>query len=456
METYDAPMLDTGDPDIAMYSGSSEMWLSVEASMADHPIDAHSHLHISQDHHTSIEVDMQDHNDYGITEYEMADGMIRYEVSGDDLLDVDVHDASRLHSPLVAPTVDASLFAPIEIPSILSTPLSHAAPLPQRVPEVPPVAESAPDHAAMVRQEIDFTVHSDNMPQVSIPGDEEPSSEHISAHEETSASFVIQEQHIVVSSEPISNSPIQVAPETKVEEVRVEDATSHVEQTIHEEQTPHKEHDNREEQPTLEEFQRSSEDPVATTHADDVTNEEDREQTAPVEHGHPEVSLAEPSSNHRAHHDEPSVVDDAQELTHHEAAGVHHDTLETTEEDAPKVTDPHEISDGIFIDPPPGVLLSLSSDEFPDYSLFNQPTPASGSQSPTETAADGDLALPLLLQSHPTLYYEPLSNVFQALHQEESLRSLAYFTDGEMVLDAYDLQLVISEVSIVVLIAASF
>lgn len=104
--------------------------------------------------------------------------------------------------------------------------------------------------------------------------------------------------------------------------------------------------------------------------------------------------------------------------------------------------DPHEVSDGIFIDPPPPVLLSLGDSE-EEYYLFNPPI----RKSPT---ADDERAVDdvLFLRDLPTLYYEPLAKVFEALRLDPRLPQILDLSRGELVIDAYDLvDLVISEVS---------
>ncbi|EKM55644.1 uncharacterized protein PHACADRAFT_161674 [Phanerochaete carnosa HHB-10118-sp] len=109
--------------------------------------------------------------------------------------------------------------------------------------------------------------------------------------------------------------------------------------------------------------------------------------------------------------------------------------------------DPHEISDGVYIDPPPPVLLSLStSSQRVECCLFNQPYAGSRSQSPdTHASASTATEFALLLSQKPTLYYEPLNNVFEALRQEEVISGVAELADGELVLEAYDLDLRITE-----------
>ena len=104
--------------------------------------------------------------------------------------------------------------------------------------------------------------------------------------------------------------------------------------------------------------------------------------------------------------------------------------------------DPHEVSDGIFIDPPPPVLLSLG-DSGEEYYLFNRSTRKSPAADDEEVTDDA-----LFLHDLPTLYYEPLAKVFEALRMDSRLTQLFDLSRGELVIDAYDLvDLFISEVS---------
>ncbi|KAF8184958.1 hypothetical protein K438DRAFT_2020188 [Mycena galopus ATCC 62051] len=117
---------------------------------------------------------------------------------------------------------------------------------------------------------------------------------------------------------------------------------------------------------------------------------------------------------------------------------------DSREVDEPVAGDPHEISDGVYIDPPPAVLVSFESSDFPDICLFNQPA-RSRSPSPSEGREQANQVFDLLLHHRPILYYEPLASVFEALRQEELLAWIPHLADSELVIDAYDLQLVISE-----------
>ncbi|KAJ7470345.1 hypothetical protein FB451DRAFT_1253438 [Mycena latifolia] len=109
------------------------------------------------------------------------------------------------------------------------------------------------------------------------------------------------------------------------------------------------------------------------------------------------------------------------------------------------VVDPHEISEGVYIDPPPAVLVSFDSSDCPDVCLFNQPARSRSPSPSTEGHGQGYQVFTLLLHHRPILYYEPLASVFEALRQEEYLKRMPQFADSELILDAYDLQLVISE-----------
>ncbi|KAJ7632239.1 hypothetical protein FB45DRAFT_911894 [Roridomyces roridus] len=141
--------------------------------------------------------------------------------------------------------------------------------------------------------------------------------------------------------------------------------------------------------------------------------------------------------------DDEVVAEEAQnteEVSHAEAPQAEEPV---TEEPVTSATDPHEISEGVYIDPPPAVLLSFQSSDHEDVCLFNQPP---RSRSPSPSGDDrGHQVYTLLLHLRPILYYEPLANVFEALRQEDHLARMPHLADSELVLNAHDLQLVISE-----------
>ena len=153
-------------------------------------------------------------------------------------------------------------------------------------------------------------------------------------------------------------------------------------------------------------------------------------------------------AEHHAHLRQPTLTPGEQlqpKSTHEELADDPADHSGEDENPVPSRAssgDPHEVSDGIFIDPPPPVLLSLGDSE-EEYYLFNRPTrksPAPDDEGATDEA--------LFLHDLPTLYYEPLAKVFQALRSDNRLIQIFDLSRGELVVDAYDLvDLIISEVS---------
>jgi hypothetical protein len=105
--------------------------------------------------------------------------------------------------------------------------------------------------------------------------------------------------------------------------------------------------------------------------------------------------------------------------------------------------DPHEISEGVYIDPPPSVLLTVDITDNYDVSLFNEFFNATAAED-GNGEPDGAPSI-VLLQDRPTLYYENLSSLFEAFRQSTFLSNIPEVSEGELILDAYDLQLVMPE-----------
>lgn len=136
---------------------------------------------------------------------------------------------------------------------------------------------------------------------------------------------------------------------------------------------------------------------------------------------------------------EEGIVDDNQAPNQDD-----HADIEASDATENVLGDPHEISEGVYIDPPPPVLLSVDTEDHFDCSLFNE-SPDWNTSSRSE--GQSHQAGLVLLQHFPTLYYEPLSAVFDALRLEQYVQSMFHLPESELVLDAVDLQLTISEVS---------
>ncbi|KAH8829652.1 hypothetical protein DL96DRAFT_1599010 [Flagelloscypha sp. PMI_526] len=115
-----------------------------------------------------------------------------------------------------------------------------------------------------------------------------------------------------------------------------------------------------------------------------------------------------------------------------------------THEAALSELDPHEIDDGIYIDPPPAVLLRLPSESSEVY-LFNQPIASgSGTSTPSSSRASPH-PFPVLLQPLPTLYYEPISSLLESLRLESAVTSLPDVGSSELAIEAIDLKLSVTE-----------
>lgn len=125
-----------------------------------------------------------------------------------------------------------------------------------------------------------------------------------------------------------------------------------------------------------------------------------------------------------------------EETDDHEGSNVleHEPEVEQVDLSVHSTGDPHEISEGVYIDPPPAVVLLVSTEVQHHFSLFN------------ETQEESNPTIQVILQHLPTLYYEPLHSVFEAFRQEEHLHTLFDTINAELTLDAYELQLVVSEV----------
>lgn len=396
LESFDSQMLEdmpSGDYDVAMHTAgsSSDAWYQGESIM-DQDIHNDSEALAAADR-GSVEVEMETYADADneSVEYEMADEE-PYQGAGGEVLDVEVYDASTAHSPAPIPAIEIH---PTTTTDHIFT--DHSAPVfdERRTPDPHPVLHEEAEEAIHVSSDFNISVvdTTENTPQF------------VEGHGEVSNSEATwTDGHIETSATEVPVEPVETAGDNVANVV----APAEPLPTPHEETSPAHSLPNYGEN----EITTQSEQPAAPSDEADHSTEQ-----APAEEYH--------------HHEEEQQY-------------------EQQDEEAGDTTDPHEISDGIYIDPPPAVLLtlSLSDSENTDVVLFNHPSIRSGSQTPVEeTHPAGEQPSALLLHHLPTLYYEPLTHVFEALRQEESISQIPAFAEGELTLDAYDLQLVITEVS---------
>jgi hypothetical protein len=391
LSTFDAQMMDyPADNDVPMHSSSSESWyLGGDLAMEDDTPNIPKVILRVERTIPTVEVDMEDWAPESV-EYEMADeAEILYDSGAP--LDVEVYDVSQITSQIHSPS---GLDIPQTLPEHNADHLHPLSPSFSPAIEVPMVPES--DSALNI-------------------ADEERDIESVQAVGDPSSSPDIPQPTLTDNQAPHASPEVDEA-SGPVFIVATDDA-----ETLHNDRHH---------------LSEASSNPAGNPHHQDFAHETETAVS------HADESLI----------DHPVIVPTSEQyqedyphgLVQEDVDGTHAQIGETHDDSA----DPHEISEGVYIDPPPAVLLSFSPDdtEFELY-LFNHPTSASGASTPT--ADHPSASFKVLLHEKPTLYYEPLSSVFEALRQEPEITRLADFTNGELVLNAYDLDLSISEVYII-------
>jgi hypothetical protein len=407
MEVHDAQMLDyPSDLDVHMRTNfsSPRAWAYAEASMEDDlepfSVDAPS---AAYPFHEDVEVEMEPVYDE-VTEYDMLDDDGHHPaplLTDVDLIDVHHHDDSTSHSQDIPAPDSASLE---HIPEIVLHPPDHGHVFAQQPnePELDQQAPSEPEYGG------DFGgSHSDN--------------------EHTRASVGEHSSHIAEA--PLDPYLSEHATLPAVNELQEEPASDHPETS----------------QPEPYDAPAESSDNIyaATT---SLRPEESYEGAAAQE--------ADNGGAYEEHHaaaydeSEGNPVQDEGEDGHQDPSGDNEPDLAQYEESYyDHGGDPHEITDGIYIEPPPPVLIDIPSIfPQPEVYLFNAPDVNGGLSA--ENSSDALVQVMVLLQDRPTLFYEPLSEVFASLRREEHVRHVPDFAIGELTVDAYDLDLVVSEVSL--------
>jgi hypothetical protein len=401
MDSYDAPMLDySGDTDVHMHTtlSSPKPWIQSETIMEEdlHPIHLSDHFP-SHGPQQDVEVDMDDYFNENV-EYEMADGEMP--VPDTELVDIDVYDAPREEifpaQPPISLSTDPTVQDLSEKPSEVHFP-SDSGIVSEHVPG--PAALETPYSQAAEPERL-----TSSFPQAEI-------SENTDALT-SDQPIVLAPQASSSSSEVVSADlipDIDISADLKTAEAGADDMPKSLD--IHQ----------LAEQKNVQDFS-TAERPV---------EENTRQSVIQNDSAHEDVR----------EHDESYEGDFPGEAPDGIGAVVSH---EAGEDDS----DPHEISDGVYIEPPPPVLLELpSSSSQPNCALFNAPAAFNIHGLETETEVPSTEAVyTVLLQSRPTLYYETMNDLFEALRQEERIQSIAEFVEGEMIIDAHDLGLLVSEV----------
>lgn len=389
MEIYDAPMLEA-DVDVPMHAtfGSSPKTWN-EATMDDDSYET-----------ADVEVDMEGYGD-GV-EYEMEDGSLGYEEQLVPVIDVDFVDAHVDD----APHADAVVTEPVVEHDMAEHSLEHHEPavLGEHVTSetIDPVAEAS----FVTAFEGDIAVAEPSAPEP-VPLEEN--------HYEAPA---IEEPHADSQPEPF-DAPSEAHPEYLAE--RSGEAV-----------------DGPYEEAASGSYEESAAAPYeeAGEGGDNGADAVYGAEHEPYDEAQPEAYTEEPPQEESG---------EAYVASPEDEADVYQEPEGSLEQDY--YGDPLEIEDGMFIEPPPAVLLGLStSSDEASFCLFNEPSASSRAGS-----SSGEHSTPprylVLLQEQPTLYYAPLSEVFSELRSDEHVQQhMSDIAEGELMLDAYDLQLVISEV----------
>lgn len=429
MDSFDAPMLDySGDSDVHMHTtvSSPKPWPQSETIMEEdvHPIHFPNPFP-SHPPQQDVEIDMDDYYNENV-EYEMADGEVA--VPDTELVDVDVYDAPReevfLASVPVSPSADPTTQNPEPRKSSAANDFAPSD-IGVSTDHIPAVSNPEP----LLPKSAEPELLTPTLPQATVVQDADIGSS------QDSAAITLQTSAPplqVVLEDPLSGGDASAALESRA------DLSAGVDSTSHKVDTP---------QPLDDSEQKNGPESSTAEHESSASVPQDVTPRADVEELLHQLETREDESHEgvRVHHQghESGVPEAALDST--ETSEPPRYVPESHEAEGEDNDDPHEISEGVYIEPPPPVLIELPSLDQSICTLFN--TPAHLPSDDTEGNASSTAASYIvLLQNRPTLYYETLNDVFDALREEERILSMTEFIDGEMVLDAHDLQLVVSEV----------
>ncbi|PPQ63208.1 hypothetical protein CVT24_005753 [Panaeolus cyanescens] len=396
LESYDMQMHDyPTDLDIQMHPSSSDQWFHDESKMEeDLPHRTDPSMKADQFHHEKpdfpIEVEMDSslmESDAQVTEYEMLDGDFMHESATTELVDVEVLDASLVHTPAVLPLQIHNL-EPTPTPqySLTDVPISSQ-PSAESIPQTLPEASNSLDTTA--------TTSFQEVPPPSL----EIKSSSVEPTEPFHAAFVDTSLTNTSISHETDPTTVPAAEDEghAVAENSAEETAQSLEEPLH-----HQVQDWSE---------KPAEEQINHPQAD---NEEE-----------PEAQAQAPDSL--------VVPQMGDEVVYHDIPDSTNVQVDDTENIPPQsVGDPHEISEGVFIEPPPPVVMSLPQTD--THATFF-----------TSSESEVHEGTPVIFQHLPTLYYEPLLMVFEALRQEPIVQNLPAIEEAELVMDILSLQLRISE-----------
>jgi hypothetical protein len=424
MDSFDAPMLDySGDMDVHMHTtlSSPKPWTQPETIMEEdvHPIQLPNPFpsHLPQQ---DVEIDMDDYYNENV-EYEMADGEIA--VADTELVDIDVYDATREEATSASASISHSTGHTDQ--DISKKPAGDQYLLSE--------GEVATDHIPAMSN-LEPSLHQSAEPELLTPAplqatvvqdhDTKPSDQSgtaVALQESTSPS-----EAVTKDSRSDGGTSTALGGHAGSPRMATADGTS----------------DNVTFRP-LDDSEQTRGPEISPEHESSASVPATVTAGAAVEEG-PHQADSRGGESHegvRVHEESYEGGVPGPALDSAEAGEAERPAAESHGAGEEGDADPYEISEGVYIEPPPPVLIELpSTSDQPVYTLFNAPANL------RLNVPNAEAPYTVLLQTRPTLYYETLNDVFDALRGEERIQSIAEFVDGEMVIDAYDLQLVVSEV----------
>lgn len=446
MESYDAQMTDyQTDHDVPMHLASSDSWLQDFVPMED-DLTFHQKGMIP-DTLPTIDVEMEDYVEDEHTEYEMADETHAHCLTSDELLDVDILDVSAVQSPLLvmtslplAPSIEASQpqlgadqYSTAEVPVPIPASASHESSIDASVHQnsesvvtfQPDTVQYFPPVSAPLLEE--FSPH-----RKGTPGERNGVLHTVDKQEGFST---LQPDPTLPPVEPTTEVPSQQNMNTTVDSVNFFDNNNQVDShrfgrnleqstfdaapnTVNLSEAPVSFGD-RSESPS-----RSSEavEPVPFPHCvtDGVNRESEDSRPASI---FPEHLQELP--NPKAERDFLYEKDSSDLQTAGETAETFNEVLNETLDENQEV--------------PPPILLSIFSADQPELCLFNKPSEPLPNDDETQERH-------ILFQQAASLYYGPLTHAFEALRQDEYVSTVLEVTGNELGLEAYQLELIITEV----------
>lgn len=382
LDNFDTQMADyMTDIDMQVHAFSSDPWLHDEAKMEeDAPgLKLENYIHAKQDGHDQGDLTIEiDMEEHNSAEYDMVDDEQLHQPP--EILDVEVYDASLAHSPAMG-SFDSVLPAESSFSTVVVPPTEPQEADVTTVPESTLSEELIPASVASPALQISEEPVAESVPD---------SHQDASHTDDTSNTNFSPHESVIHPIEPIESA-------------------SSEEPTVH-----------------FDPEYASSAGGTGGEPAKERSQEEALERPAHID---PQAQLVEGLLS--TPDEGPPSEADALETTH--ASGLN---VESTSSG-----DPHEISEGVYIDPPPAVLFTISFDDHEyQFSLFNEP--AEWGEFSTNHHADAHRTL---LHHLPTMYYESLYSLFEALRQDEFIHSTFHLPEVELVLQAVDLGLTISE-----------